>query len=460
MKRTVYRRRQFFFLGLLCAFLITRLLLHPWDQEFLEECLDILGIGLIALGFIMRIAASGYLLQRAQGGENLVTEGPYRFVRHPKFLGTLFVVAGVVSLFLHISWCLFFLLIWMSVFIPDITAEEQRLAKRFDQKYARYTRRVPRFVPVLRSWLWLPDYFQIRLSWFKLERLSLVSAVAVTLVVEILIDAKLFGHQELLGEFIELLVVTVSYALAGAWFFLPEIREAKSLRPLIEKEFDANGEKIFVSLCFVTLLFFTGLVLHIKSYPVWAPDLYITRGFQHETYFAFWLQLMKIVSFLGDAPVRVMSFVLAALLFYITHNRREVLFLFFVAVANVMAGAIKYAVGRPRPTADMVAVYQSTHNSSFPSGHTVFFTIFYGFIILSMFYARNIPFLMRCVIAYVSMLLILTIGLARIYIGVHFATDVIGGYMIGFAFLLVIIYLYIGDNIRYQRIKRGGPDLR
>ena len=77
-----------------------------------------------------------------------------------------------------------------------------------------------------------------------------------------------------------------------------------------------------------------------------------------------------------------------------------------------------------------------------------------------MFYARNIPFLMRCVIAYVSMLLILTIGLARIYIGVHFATDVIGGYMIGFAFLLVIIYLYIGDNIRYQRIRGGGPDMR
>lgn len=458
MKRKIYRRRQFFFLGLLCVFLSSRLLLQPWDHEFLEECLDIIGIGFIALGFIMRIAASGYLLQRAQGGENLVTEGPYRFVRHPRFLGTIFVVAGVISLFLHISWYLVFLLIWMTVFIPDITTEEGRLAHRFDQKYVRYERHVPRFVPVLMSWLWLPDYFQIKLRWLKLERPTLVLAVVVTLVVEILIDAKLFGHQELLGEFIELLVVIVSYALAGAWFFFPEIREAKSLRPLIEKEFDANGERIFVSLCFVTLLFFTLLVLHVKNFPVWNPELQISRGFQHETYFAFWLQLMKAVSFLGDAPVRVMSFVLAALFFYITHNRREVLFLFFVAVANVMAGAIKYSIGRPRPTPDMVAVYQATHNSSFPSGHTVFFTVFYGFIILSMFYAQNIPFLMRCLIAYLSMILILTIGLARIYIGVHFATDVIGGYMIGFAFLLVIIYLYIGDNIRFRRIKGGaGP---
>ncbi len=460
MKRHIYRRRQFFFLGLLCIFLSSRLLLNQWDHELYEEFLDVVGLGFIFLGFIMRIAASGYLESRGQAGENLITKGPYRFVRHPKFLGTVLVVGGVICLFLHISFYLIFLLVWMAVFLPDIAAEEDRLSERFGQKNARYRRLVPRFLPIARSWMWLPDYFQIRLEWVKLERLSLLLAVLVTLIVEILIDAKLFGHQELFGELVELLVVVLSYTLAGAWFFFPEIREAKSLRPMIEKEFDAKGEKIFLSLCFFTLVCFMGLVLHVKNYPVWTPELQISRGFQHDTYFAFWLTLMKGVSFLGDAPVRIMSFVLAALFFYITQNRREVLFLGFAALANVMAAAIKLYIARPRPTPDMVAVYQVTHNSSFPSGHVVHFVVFYGFIILSMFYARSIPFLLRCLIAYIAMMLILTIGLARIYIGVHFATDVIGGYMIGFAFLLVIIYLYIGDNIRFRTIKGGAGDWR
>lgn len=453
MKRHIYRRRQFFFIGLLILFISSRLLLNQWDHELLEECLDVLGFGMIFLGFIMRIASSGYLYQRAQNGNNLVTEGPYRFVRHPMLLGTFLVVSGVICLFLHISFYLLFLLVWMIVFVPDVHGEEQRLADRFGTKYERYRRSVPRFVPVLRSWMWLPDYFQTKLRWLRFERFAVIGAVFITLIIEILVDAKLFGTQELMGELTELLVIFLSYAVAGAWFFFPEIREAKGLRPIIEKEFDANGEKIFLSLCFFTLVCFFGLVMHIKNYPVWIPELQISRGFQHDTYFAFWLQLMKGVSSLGDAPVRVMSFVLAALLFYVTKNRREVLFLAFCAAANVMAAGIKFIIDRPRPTSDMVSIYQATHNSSFPSGHVVHFVVFYGFIILSMFYCRSIPFLIRCVIAYVAMLLILTIGLARIYIGVHFATDVIGGYMIGFAFLLIIMYLYIGDNIRFRRIK-------
>lgn len=456
MKRKTYRRRQFFFLGLLILFLASRLLLQEWDHEFYEESLDIVGLGLIFLGFIMRIAARGYLQQRSPDGAKLLTEGPFRFVRHPLYVGTIFVVAGVLLLFLHISFYLIFLLIWMAVFLPDIRAEDERLAERFGPQYARYRRSVPAYFPVWISWMWLPDYFQIKLRWLKYERRSLLLAVLVTLVIEIMVDAKVFGHQELMGELFELAVMMLSYAIAGAWFFFPEIRDAKSLRPMIEKEFDANGEKVFVSLCFFTLVCFCGLILHIRHYPVWTPDLQITQGFQHETYFAFWLELMKGVSFLGDAPVRIMSYVLVALVFYVTQNKREMLFLVFVAAANVMAAGIKYVIGRPRPTPDMVSVYQATHNSSFPSGHVVHFVVFYGFIILSMFYVRNFPFLLRCLIAYVAMLLILTIGLARIYIGVHFATDVMGGYMIGFVFLLVIIYLYIGDSVRFRPIEGGG----
>ncbi|MBZ0166851.1 MAG: isoprenylcysteine carboxylmethyltransferase family protein, partial [Candidatus Omnitrophica bacterium] len=206
MKRKVYRRRQFFFLGLLCFFISSRLLLHPWDHELLEETLDVIGLGFIVLGFIIRIAANGYLFQHLQEGKLLATHGPYRFVRHPIFLGTFMIIAGVICLFLHISFLLLFLAVWMVVFLPDIHDEEARLAERFGDKYARYQKRVPRFIPVLQSWLWLPDYFQAKLSWIKRERPSLFVAVLVTLVIEIFVDTKLFGHQEIISEVFELLI--------------------------------------------------------------------------------------------------------------------------------------------------------------------------------------------------------------------------------------------------------------
>lgn len=88
---------------------------------------------------------------------------------------------------------------------------------------------------------------------------------------------------------------------------------------------------------------------------------------------------------------------------------------------------------RDRPYELMMVVEKGY---SFPSGHAMIACVFYGFLIY-LIYKSNISFGYKVIgIAILSMLIIL-IGVSRIYLGVHFATDVIGGYIVGICYLMI-----------------------
>lgn len=76
---------------------------------------------------------------------------------------------------------------------------------------------------------------------------------------------------------------------------------------------------------------------------------------------------------------------------------------------------------------------------SFPSGHSMSSISFYGFLIyLSIRYIKRWP---KYCIAGVLSLLIIAIGISRIYLGVHYASDVLGGYIVGSGWLVLFIRL-------------------
>ena len=98
-----------------------------------------------------------------------------------------------------------------------------------------------------------------------------------------------------------------------------------------------------------------------------------------------------------------------------------------VLVADGLAGIVKYAVGerRPHEPDPLVTV---PHSHSFPSGHTA--TSFAGATALSLVYPRGAPafYLLAAAIAY-----------SRLYVGVHFPLDVLGGIVIGVATALLLL---------------------
>lgn len=97
--------------------------------------------------------------------------------------------------------------------------------------------------------------------------------------------------------------------------------------------------------------------------------------------------------------------------------------------------AIKYIVQRPRPIG-----YRLIHETgfSFPSGHAMVSIAFYGYI-LYLLMKLNKKKSYKITIAFIFISLILLIGISRIYLGVHFASDVLAGLALGNAYLMLFI---------------------
>ena len=98
---------------------------------------------------------------------------------------------------------------------------------------------------------------------------------------------------------------------------------------------------------------------------------------------------------------------------------------------------LKRIIRRARPLD--IALIEET-GFSFPSGHSMVAFAFYGFIIYLIF-KSSLNKKIKILLITLFSLLILNIGLSRIYLGVHFTTDVLGGYVLGLLSLILFIEL-------------------
>ena len=108
-----------------------------------------------------------------------------------------------------------------------------------------------------------------------------------------------------------------------------------------------------------------------------------------------------------------------------------------VVLNNVI---IKNIIGRDRPSGINII---TEAGKSFPSGHSAVSMVVYGYLIyLTYNYVKNkkIKYLLISILS----ILILVVGLTRIYLGVHYTSDVLGGYLLGIVYLL--LFTYISDK--------------
>lgn len=110
----------------------------------------------------------------------------------------------------------------------------------------------------------------------------------------------------------------------------------------------------------------------------------------------------------------------------------------FVAIAMIGAGVLndlmKDAIGRARPT--VVPHLMTAHEESFPSGHTMISAVLYPTI--AELLGRLVPKKrVRFYLMAVAILIALLVGFSRVYLGVHYPSDVLGGLSAGFAWALV-----------------------
>ncbi|MFQ5790616.1 MAG: phosphatase PAP2 family protein, partial [Acidobacteriota bacterium] len=102
---------------------------------------------------------------------------------------------------------------------------------------------------------------------------------------------------------------------------------------------------------------------------------------------------------------------------------------------------LKIAVGRPRPSDGLVKILVPYPHESFPSGHVVFFVQYFGFLMF-LAWALVKPGSRRTALLLLLGLPILLIGVSRVYLGAHWPSDVIGGYLAGGIWLTLTIEVY------------------
>lgn len=140
----------------------------------------------------------------------------------------------------------------------------------------------------------------------------------------------------------------------------------------------------------------------------------------------------RTVTWLGDGAVIV--FIAAGVCAVLAARGRRIAAAscFVPLLSTPLNWVLKQMMGRPRPDSDVVNVLASAGGLSFPSGHAMGAAWFFGLLsLLAVAHARERR--RAACGAAVCAAVILLVGLSRVYLGVHWASDVLGGWASGLA---------------------------
>jgi undecaprenyl-diphosphatase len=188
-------------------------------------------------------------------------------------------------------------------------------------------------------------------------------------------------------------------------------------------------------------ILFVILAVLARFIPYFTLDLAITRLIQ-EINLGWFYNLMTFISWFGYGPQVIGVILVIGVIVFLLGLRWEAIMIEVVGfTATLMSVIIKLLVHRVRPTTDLVHVFKHVGEFSFPSGHVILYTALFGFLIF-VTYALMKKSLLRDAMLVIYSLFILLIAPSRIYLGAHWASDVIGAYMFGSLWLLFMIKLY------------------
>jgi undecaprenyl-diphosphatase len=162
--------------------------------------------------------------------------------------------------------------------------------------------------------------------------------------------------------------------------------------------------------------------------------------------------IMKLFSIIGDTPaVIVLSLVVLLFLYFVLKHRTELILFVAAIIGSVVLNLIlKYSFQRARPDIHRLV---EIAGYSFPSGHAMNACTVYT--ITSFLLWHNISTRTgRTILIIISTMMILSIGISRIYLGVHYPSDVIGGYFASGFWITIAIWFFQKHQDKYGRNRR------
>ncbi len=194
----------------------------------------------------------------------------------------------------------------------------------------------------------------------------------------------------------------------------------------------------------ITTLFLATLTLVIlsKGTPYFEFDLQVSKTVQsfNPNWFDF---IMRFLSSLGNGLWPVIITLFSSLIVAGLGRKKDALLIVVSFIGtSLISLLIKGLVARPRPTSDLVDLLTTAVESpSFPSGHVLFAMGLFGFLSFLVYTEAKISWV-RNLLLVTFLSAIILMGVSRIYLGVHWFSDVLGSYLVGTIWLYFMSVLY------------------
>ena len=139
----------------------------------------------------------------------------------------------------------------------------------------------------------------------------------------------------------------------------------------------------------------------------------------------------KFITFLGSQYILILIALLSIIL--IKNKKVPIAITINLVISAILNVLLKHVINRPRPEGYRIV---DETGYSFPSGHSMISMAFYGLILyIILKNCKNKK--LRNILCSMLAILIVLIGFSRVYLGVHYASDVIGGFVVSIAYLIL-----------------------
>ena len=189
-------------------------------------------------------------------------------------------------------------------------------------------------------------------------------------------------------------------------------------------------------LCAITAILAIVITINVKNGKILELDLNIYKFFSENIINDKLTPIVKIITHIGGAKIVLVLTVVAIILIKGLKNK---LFLLTGIVGTAGLNVVlKHIIQRERPNINRLIPEKGY---SFPSGHSMMSMAFYGMLIFLIFkYVKNTA--LKWTLIVILTILLSTIGITRIYLGVHYPSDVIGGFLVSLTYLFILTEIY------------------
>ncbi len=151
-------------------------------------------------------------------------------------------------------------------------------------------------------------------------------------------------------------------------------------------------------------------------------------------------EFMKFITFFGN-PEAVLLFTFYIIIYLFLKRRYDFIFILLSSsgIAGLTAILLKNFFERERPSFENALLYAG--GFSFPSGHAMIAIAFYGILAYFIFISRDNK-IEKIMVVVIGILLVFLISFSRVYLGVHFPSDIFGALILGFVWFKMMLYFF------------------